>query len=695
MLSTRVASRPAHRRISATIAALGIVVALLATPGIPAHAVTAATGTHRAGASLAAGDNGLSELAGEIDRVQADTDAEIAQDDVTLNSRTTLAAAIGAARALVAGQGATVEQVDEARAALLAAEAGLVRYGALTRWIADAAAVDASGFTTASQARLTAALESGRALVASAATDAAAAITSEQIEMAANELIHAALGATSVPGDLSDALAEAEVWASGATAGFTAYSVRAVSSAIDAARAELADPAPADDTFRAVTAALQAALDARLERPATLRSALGSHAALGADRLRFTAASARDLDAALAAAVAIDDRADATTAALDAAGSSLANAVGAVVSVVALDQAVRANDPAALVAAAYSTSSWAALVSARTASVALLARAADVDATPAVTAAELATSTLTLSTARMRLLQIACGPVAGAAVADGSGVAGLPLGDTTFVAQYVNSTAGAAPKTPTLLGPGLHVFVNDGMIFLANQGGSVDFSAGQFGYVPNKSLPPTLVPRDPGMRFSPPPSFQTPYATDCRPSVDSVDCEVRAIVVDPLASATTTDPPKKTYCNGSIASASLALDALGSSQASVTGLPTSNASTTEPGYRLVSVLAPAVHAGGRLDASFALPADANSGDLYIQYTYNGTYYETAVAIEIVRAAAAGVPAPGATTAAARPGRAVLAQTGADAGPLAGGAALLILAGIILAARAPRRSRHGA
>jgi hypothetical protein len=696
MLSTPVAPRPAHRRIAATVAALGLVVALLASPGLPAQAAPAFVGVDTAPTARTTSDNGLGELAGEIDRVQADTDAEIAQNDVTLHSRSALAAAIGAARALVAGQNATVGQVDDARTALWAAESGLVRYTALTRWIADAAAVDASGFTTASRARLASALASGRALAASAATDPTAAITSEQVETAANDLIRAALGASTVPGDLSDALAEAEAWVSGAAAaGFTAYSVRAVGSAIDAARAELAEPAPADDTFRAVTAALQSALESRLERPATLRTALASHAALGADRLRFTAVSARDLDAAFAAALAVDDGAGATTASLEAAGSSLATAIGAVVSIVALDQAVRANDPSTLFAIAYTPASWASFVSARTASAALLARAADVGATPAVTAEQLASSTTTLTTARAGLAPTACGKTAAAAVADGSGVAGLPVADTTFVPEYVNSAPGAAPKTPSLLGPGLYVSVIDGMIAVSNKGGSLSFSAGQFGYVPNQVLPPALVPRTPGMTFSPPPSFQTPYATDCRPTVDTVDCEVRAIVADPLAAATVTDPPKKTYCNGSIASASLSTDTLDPSRARVSSLPTSNASAAEPGYRLVSVLAPAVHADGRLDASFALPADANSGDLYIQYTYNGTYYETAVAIEVVRAAAADVPTAAAGAAAARPGRAVLAQTGTDAGPLVGGAALLILAGVILAARGPRRSRRAA
>jgi hypothetical protein len=79
---------------------------------------------------------------------------------------------------------------------------------------------------------------------------------------------------------------------------------------------------------------------------------------------------------------------------------------------------------------------------------------------------------------------------------------------TTFGALYCNndcSGAGAAPPAN-----GLHVDVSDGMIILQNQGGSQNFSAGQFGYVPNLNAPPMVVPPSPGVQFTPPPSFLGP-----------------------------------------------------------------------------------------------------------------------------------------------------------------------------------------
>jgi FecR-like protein len=83
---------------------------------------------------------------------------------------------------------------------------------------------------------------------------------------------------------------------------------------------------------------------------------------------------------------------------------------------------------------------------------------------------------------------------------------------TTFGALYCNqdcSGAGGAAGSAALPN-GLHVDVSDGAIILQNQGGSQNFAAGQFGFVPNVNTPPVVVPPTPGVQFTPPPSFLAP-----------------------------------------------------------------------------------------------------------------------------------------------------------------------------------------
>lgn len=84
---------------------------------------------------------------------------------------------------------------------------------------------------------------------------------------------------------------------------------------------------------------------------------------------------------------------------------------------------------------------------------------------------------------------------------------------TTFIASYVpsplpNGSGTQLPAQPTL-SPGLHLQVTDGAIVVANNGGSLGFQAGQFGYVPAINQPPVLVPSNPSLQFVPPPSFYT------------------------------------------------------------------------------------------------------------------------------------------------------------------------------------------
>lgn len=131
---------------------------------------------------------------------------------------------------------------------------------------------------------------------------------------------------------------------------------------------------------------------------------------------------------------------------------------------------------------------------------------------------------------------------------------------TTFIADYVepsetalaalqaylqastaalgaNGVAGQVPlqlaqqtPTPRGLAPGLYVQVLDGQIHLSNPAGSQNFTAGQFGYTPNPVTPPVIMPRNPGILFTPPPAFSA--TTSTRPTTSpsgaaNIDCEVR------------------------------------------------------------------------------------------------------------------------------------------------------------------------
>ena len=124
---------------------------------------------------------------------------------------------------------------------------------------------------------------------------------------------------------------------------------------------------------------------------------------------------------------------------------------------------------------------------------------------------------------------------------------------TTFIAQWVESPppAGAGrlapgpalppvtpalpPATPALppatLVPGLHVAVLDGLIVVTNPGGAQHFQAGQFGFVPTMSVPPIVIPQNPGLKFVPPPSFSIgaggPRASEGPAALNAVDCIVR------------------------------------------------------------------------------------------------------------------------------------------------------------------------
>lgn len=121
----------------------------------------------------------------------------------------------------------------------------------------------------------------------------------------------------------------------------------------------------------------------------------------------------------------------------------------------------------------------------------------------------------------------------------------------------------SSPVLPGAVGgahaPGLFVNVTAGAILLNTGAGNLSsFQAGQFGFTPSFRLPPSMLPVNPGIPFSPPPSFVTtlgtgyvvitgagtaPSATIGQSYGTSIDCVVRS---RPHA----VDAPKKTFCNG-------------------------------------------------------------------------------------------------------------------------------------------------
>jgi len=108
----------------------------------------------------------------------------------------------------------------------------------------------------------------------------------------------------------------------------------------------------------------------------------------------------------------------------------------------------------------------------------------------------------------------------------------LPAG-SAGVQPVKNSTVVGGATLPNLGGiaPGLYVSVVDGLINLTNKGGNQQFSAGQFGFTASVTQPPVIVPKNPGIQFTPPPVFSSSTGPQSSASGDSkskgVDCEVR------------------------------------------------------------------------------------------------------------------------------------------------------------------------
>ena len=78
---------------------------------------------------------------------------------------------------------------------------------------------------------------------------------------------------------------------------------------------------------------------------------------------------------------------------------------------------------------------------------------------------------------------------------------------------------------------GLYVQVLDGAIQVSNKGGTMNLTAGQFGFTPSPKQPPVLLPTNPGIKFSPPPTFSgiapTPAGNAGSGKAGAVDCVVR------------------------------------------------------------------------------------------------------------------------------------------------------------------------
>ncbi|MBV8633998.1 MAG: FecR domain-containing protein [Burkholderiaceae bacterium] len=90
--------------------------------------------------------------------------------------------------------------------------------------------------------------------------------------------------------------------------------------------------------------------------------------------------------------------------------------------------------------------------------------------------------------------------------------------------------AQAMPLPGSDRAPGLYVQVLDGMINVSNGGGAQNFTAGQFGFTPGFKQPPVILPNNPGMQFTPPPSFSnttTNTSGSQNNKAGSVDCQVR------------------------------------------------------------------------------------------------------------------------------------------------------------------------
>jgi hypothetical protein len=76
---------------------------------------------------------------------------------------------------------------------------------------------------------------------------------------------------------------------------------------------------------------------------------------------------------------------------------------------------------------------------------------------------------------------------------------------TTFFLEYLTGQADGDAASP--LAPGLHIYVSDGGVSLANQAGLFLYDPGQYGHIKDDVSKPLKMSANPGMRFDLPPAF--------------------------------------------------------------------------------------------------------------------------------------------------------------------------------------------
>lgn len=110
-----------------------------------------------------------------------------------------------------------------------------------------------------------------------------------------------------------------------------------------------------------------------------------------------------------------------------------------------------------------------------------------------------------------------------------SQVARLDFGRATGAYRNVSLRLAQNIPAPNTLNPGLYVQVLDGAIIVSNGGGSQNFTAGQFGFTPSFQQPPVILPANPGLQFTPPPSFSSTTGSQGSSGgkPGDVDCVVR------------------------------------------------------------------------------------------------------------------------------------------------------------------------
>lgn len=183
------------------------------------------------------------------------------------------------------------------------------------------------------------------------------------------------------------------------------------------------------------------------------------------------------------------------------------------------------------------------------------------------------------------------------------------------------------------LPPGLYVSVLDGAITMLNRGGTQNFTAGQFGYTASFTMPPIVLPPNPGLKFTPPPAFNPGSSGSGGaggPKPAAVDCEVRSGRL-PAAASQPKLPDGLSVAQGGVAF----INAGGL----LANSPVSIALVADPMETLADV---AADADGNLAAWVRLPASTPVGDAVLQvngYTAEG-YTVTVNSGLTVRAAVA-------------------------------------------------------